>query len=191
MNPHPDQHFIEAILTNNTATIRLIYERFAGKICKMVLQNNGSEADAADLFQEALLAIYQRATNRDFVLTCPFEAYLYMICRNRWLNELYKKGVRKVTFTDPEGFNHGEDVFAQAEITRNQYERRNLLLQKMKELGEGCRQLLELSWSGLSMEQVAAKLNNSYGYVRKKKSECMAKLVALVKAAPGFSTLQW
>jgi DNA-directed RNA polymerase specialized sigma24 family protein len=92
---------------------------------------------------------------------------------------------------DTAGYNPGEDAFKEAEITQNQYERRNLLLQKLKELGEGCRRLLELSWSGLPMDEVAQKLQNTYGYVRKKKSECMAKLIALVKASPRFPNLQW
>jgi RNA polymerase sigma factor (sigma-70 family) len=114
-----------------------------------------------------------------------------MICKNRWINELNRKSGRTVTFMDTEGYSHGEDAFKEAEITHHQHERRNLLLQKVKELGDGCRQLLELSWSGLPMDKVAEKLQNTYGYVRKKKSECMAKLIALIKASPRFANLQW
>ena len=51
--------------------------------------------------------------------------------------------------------------------------------------------MLELSWSGMGMEEVAEKLENSYGYIRKKKSECMAKLIALIKGSPSFAILQW
>jgi RNA polymerase sigma factor (sigma-70 family) len=191
MTTHPDQQYIDALLNNDTTLLKELYDKYAGKIRGMVLKNNGSDADAADILQEALLAIYQRAKKQNFVLTCPLDAYLYLICKNRWINELNKKGVRKVTFTDTEGFNYNEDIFQNAEITQNQYERRSLLVQKLKELGEGCRQLLELSWSGLPMEEVAKKLQNTYGYVRKKKSECMAKLVTLVKASPQFGNLQW
>jgi RNA polymerase sigma factor (sigma-70 family) len=189
--PHPDQRYIEALLNNDTVLLQQLYQNNAGKIKAMVLKNNGTEADAADIFQEALLAIYQRAKKQNFILTCPLDAYLYMICKNRWINELNKRGVRRVTFTDTEGFNLGEDTFKDSEIVNNQHERRNLLLQKVKELGEGCRQLLELSWSGLPMDEVAKKLQNTYGYIRKKKSECMAKLIALVKASPRFANLQW
>lgn len=191
MTPHADQQYIEALLRNDRKLLEEIYAKYADKIKNMVLQNNGSEADAADIFQEALLAIYQRAKKQNFVLTCPLEAYLYLVCKNRWINELKRKGGRGVTFTDTEGFNMNEDVFKNAEITQNQYERRNLLVQKIKELGEGCRHLLELSWSGLPMDEVAKKLQNTYGYVRKKKSECMAKLITLVKTSPRFANLQW
>jgi RNA polymerase sigma factor (sigma-70 family) len=191
MTEHPDQRYIDALTGNNTVVLSELYQRYAPKIQAMVLKNNGTSADAADIFQEALVAVYQRAKKGNFILTCPLEAYLYMICKNRWINELNRKTGRTVTFIDTEGYNYSEDAFNEAEKMKNQQERRNLLLQKLKELGEGCRQLLELSWSGLPMDQVAKQLNNSYGYIRKKKSECMAKLISLVKSSPGFVKLQW
>jgi RNA polymerase sigma factor (sigma-70 family) len=191
MTPHPDQKYITALLNNDTVLLKQLYANYAVKISAMIQKNSGTEVDAADIFQEALLAIYQRAKRENFILTCPLDAYLYMICKNRWINELNRRSGRTVTFMDTEGYNHGEDSFKEAEIVHNQFERRNLLLQMVKELSDGCRQVLELSWSGLSMNDVAKKLQNTYGYVRKKKSECMAKLIALVKASPRFANLQW
>lgn len=190
--PHPDQQYIEALLNNDRPVLEEMYKKFAGKIKNMVLQNKGTLTDGADIFQEALMAIYQKAVAGTFVLTCPLEAYLYLICRNRWINELNRRGNRKVTFTDTEGYsNLGEDSFKNAEAVVNEQARRKLLEAKLEELGAGCRQLLKLSWSGKPMEEVAAILNNTYGYIRKKKSECMAKLIALVKQSPQFAALQW
>ncbi len=65
------------------------------------------------------------------------------------------------------------------------------VMDKVAMLGESCRQLLHLSWSGKSMEEVAGLLNITYGYARKKKSRCMAKLVTLVKQSPEFDSLKW
>ena len=41
------------------------------------------------------------------------------------------------------------------------------------------------------MDEVAKKLKVSYAYARKKKSECMAKLITLVKQSPKFNSLKW
>jgi hypothetical protein len=79
----------------------------------------------------------------------------------------------------------------EAEKQKNTENRHQLLQEKLLELGEGCRQLLRLSWSGISMEQVAQQLENTYGYVRKKKSECMGKLINLIKTSPNFANLTW
>lgn len=191
MTVHQDQQYINALVNNDTLLLKQLYDKYSGKIKNMVLKNNGTEADAADIFQDALLDIFQRAKDKGFVLTCPLDAYLYLVCKNKWINKLNKKASSGVTFTDTEGYNHTEDVFNNAAILQNQHERTILLAQKFKELGEGCRELLELSWTGISMMEVAEKLQNSYSYIKKKKSECMGKLIALVKKSPGFSNLQW
>ncbi len=188
---HTDQKYITALLNNDSLLLHELYNKYAGKITQMVLKNNGNVTDAADIFQEALLAIYQKAKNNNFQLTCPIEAYLYLICKNRWINELNKRGNRKVTFIEDGGYSFGEDVFNAATTTQNHQDRQKLLLDMFAQLGVGCKELLELSWSGIAMDEVANKLNNSYAYVRKKKSECVAKLIALVKSSPKFATLQW
>lgn len=188
---HPDQKYIEALLNNDLVLLDELYQKYSGKIKWMVLQNNGTEADAADIFQDALLSLYHKARTKGFVLTCPMDAFLYLICKNKWLNELSKRKSRPVTIIDAEGYNFGEDSFQLAEDCSLQEEKLNLLAEKITELGETCQELLHLSWSGKSMEEVAEKLHITYGYARKKKSECMAKLVTLVKQSARFNVLKW
>lgn len=189
---HPDQKYIVALVNNDPVLLNELYQKFSGKIKWMILQNNGTEADAADIFQEALLSIYNKARTGNFTLTCPLEAFLYLVCKNKWLNTLSKRKNQKVTNTDTDGFNQiGEDNFKLAEECVLQEQRRDLLAQKLNEMGKGCKDLLSLSWSGISMDEVAKKLNVSYAYARKKKSECMAKLIAMVKQAPNFNSLKW
>lgn len=190
---HPDQKYIYALVNNDAALLDELYRRFSGKIRWMVLQNSGTETDAADVFQDALLSIYQKARTGNFVLTCPLEAFLYLICRNKWMNELNKrKPYRSKALTgDEQQDDVGEDSFKLAEDCMTKNARKDLLMQKLTELGEGCRKLLKLSWSGLSMEEVANTLHVTYGYARKKKSECMARLITLVKESDQFNGLKW
>ena len=108
------------------------------------------------------------------------------------MNELSKKKSHKVTITDTAGYDSiGEDSFRLADDCRLREARMNLLKEKVSQLGESCRQLLQLSWCGNSMEEVATILNVTYGYARKKKSECMGKLVELVKQSSEFNSLKW
>jgi RNA polymerase sigma factor (sigma-70 family) len=188
---HSDHRYIIALVNNDTTVIEEIYQKYADKIRRMILQNNGDENDAADIFQESLMAIYHKARDQNFILTCPFEAFLYLVCKKKWINVLNKKKNQGVTFTDTAGYSSGEDSFQQASIVLQQDERKNLFQEKFAELEEGCRRLLQLSWSGKAMDEVAALLNVTYGYARKKKSECMSKLVKLVQQSPKFNTLKW
>lgn len=188
---HPDQKYIEALLNNDEVILDELYQKFSGKIKWMVLQNNGTEEDAADIFQDALISIYHKAKNQNFTLTCPLEAFLYIVCRNTWLSQLSRKKSGPVTMTDIGVYTIAEDSFKLAEECMQSQGRRDLLYEKLSELGESCRQLLHLSWKGKPMDEIAQMLNVTYGYARKKKSECMAKLIVLIKQSSKYQSLKW
>jgi len=190
-NPHSDTKYIKALINNDTQLLDEMYIRFSGKIKMMVLQNAGSDADADDIMQDALVAIYHKAAAGNFVLTCPFEAFLYTVCKNLWLMQLRKKSRQPVTKNDDGQYDTGTDVFKDAEAIITNNERRLLLEKKFDQLGEGCRKVLELAWSGKPLNEVAALLNNTYAYIRKKKSECMGKLSELIKQSPEYKALLW
>jgi RNA polymerase sigma factor (sigma-70 family) len=190
-HPHPDQKYINALLNNDALVLNELYQKFAGKIKLMVLQNNGTEADAADIVQDALLMIYQKAKSKGFILTCPFDAFFYIICKNKWITELNKRNTHTIKWSQDEKYDAlGEDSFKLAEELRVEQERKDLLLLKFKELSDGNKKLLYLSWSGKSMEEVAQILNVSYGYARKKKSYCIMKLIELVKQSPEYAAIK-
>ncbi|MEP7255834.1 MAG: sigma-70 family RNA polymerase sigma factor [Ferruginibacter sp.] len=191
MIAHPDHKYIEALAKNDSVLIEEIYRRYATGIKRMVVKNSGSETDAADLFQEVLIELHRKATTQNFVLTCPFEAFLHLVCRNRWINELHKRKGHTVTISGDEGFSVNENVAENYEALLTVEKRKNLIEEKLANMGEGCRDLLSLSWSGKPLQEVAQILNFTYAYVRKKKTECMSKLISLVKEAPGFSALKW
>ncbi len=191
---HPDQKYIHALLHNDSAVLNELYYRYAGKIRHLVLQNNGTVSEAADLFQEALFSIYRQAKEKTFLLTCPFEAYLYQVCKNKWRKQLKSRWKQSVTNADPEGYSNmpaGWDGFGPAEDSGTAQSRKDLIREKLAELGASCRQLLCLSWSGLPMEEVAQALGITYGFARKKKSGCMARLIGLVRQSPRFNSLKW
>jgi len=187
--PHIDQQYIQALLDNDRKGIEEIYEKFSERIRRFVTSNNGSVKDAQDIFQEALISIYQKARKENFVLTCPFEAFLYLVCRSKWMNELKKRQKAGVTIQELKGFHDEQDAQRLAEVASKEEAKDALFQQAFSTLSEGCRKLLRLSWTGEHMEKVAQQLEVSYGYVRKKKSECVAKLMERIKVSPDFERL--
>ena len=178
---HTDQRYITGLLQNDTALVREIYDRFAGKVKGYILQNSGSEDDAADIFQESLIDIYQQAQHKDLKLTCPFEPFLLMVCKRKWLNELKKRGRQGVTKDPDDVFDLGEDVFALAEQMQVQEEKASLFMNMFQKLGERCREIINKCLGNKPQDEVAEELGVSYAYLRKKKSECMAELIKLIK----------
>lgn len=192
MYVHQDHRYIVALVQHDSALIREIYERYSDMVRQLVLRNNGTEEDAADVMQESLLAISRQAVNNNLVLTCPLGAFLYRVAKGRWLNELKKKHRQPVTIADVEGFSSDGDQHpvALAEQTLNADRRESLFWEKFQELGERCRELLQLSWMGNSMEKVAEQMGVTYGYARKKKTECITRLVELVQKSGEYENLR-
>lgn len=177
---HEDQRYITALLNNNVALVNEIYKKCAGKVKSFILFNNGSADDAADIFQEALVDIYNQAKYKNLELTCPFEPFLLLICKRKWFNELKKRAISPVTKGEDDLLHIGEDTFEQAEILEGQKEQAALFLKAFEKLGARCKEIISWSMKGEAQEKVAETLGVTYGYLRKKKSECMASLVKLI-----------
>ena len=159
--------------------VREIYSKYAGKIRHYIIANSGNEDDASDILQEALIDIYNQAKNKQLQLTCPFEPYLLLVCKRKWLNLLKKRGREPVT-KEVEDVSIGEDVFALAEQMQQNDQRMQLFLQCFEKLGDTCKEIIKKCLGGEDQELIAVQLKVTYGYLRKKKSECMAALTKMI-----------
>jgi len=187
--PHEDHIYIEALLKNDSRVLSNIYEKFSHKIISYVRKNNGNSDDAQDIIQETLVTIYHQAKEKNFMLTCPFDAYFYLLCKRRWLNELKKRGNNRVTILDDDT-SITEEQEQQVEETEIFEKQSQLFESKFKELGGKCQELLKTTFKIKSMEKVAEILGVTYGYARKKKSQCMGELTQLVKNSKEFHQLK-
>ncbi|GGC44902.1 hypothetical protein GCM10011386_41460 [Parapedobacter defluvii] len=187
---HPDQRFINYLRNNDSQGIAEIYRLYANKIVRMISHNNGNDADAADILQEALIDIYRLSADGKFVLTCPFEAFLVTVCKRKWLNVLKKKTRNPVTKSLDEGFTFERNDETEANVHADQLERENAVMQVLETMGSTCRDIIKACMGKEHQEKVAEQLGLTYGYLRKKKSECMAQLGKLVNAHPLFNREQ-
>jgi len=179
---HLDQRYIVGLVNNDTVIINEIYKRCTAKIKSWIVFNNGSDDDAADIFQEALMDVYRQAKYKSLELTCPFEPYILLICKRKWLNELKKRSILPVTNKEEDLLHIGEDTFANADYLENQEAQSKSFFKAFEKLGERCREIIWWSMKGEAQETVAETLGVTYGYLRKKKSECMASLIKMVQS---------
>lgn len=187
---HPDYKYVLALIQNEHEMIQEIYRLFFPKIKRLITRNSGSHEDAKDIFQEALLAVYDQAKRSDFRISCPFDAYLYSVCRNLWLSQLRKRKKQGVTVKDTEQSVETKDALILAEETTTNQSKRKLFIEMFDKLGESCQAILSRNWKGLSIKLISEELGISYGYARKKKSECVARLTQLVQKHPEYHRLR-
>ncbi|RZK81328.1 MAG: sigma-70 family RNA polymerase sigma factor [Pedobacter sp.] len=181
-NLHIDQRMVDGLINNDHMIINEIYKRCATKVKSWITFNNGSEDDAADVFQEALMDIYNQAKYKSLELTCPFEPYLLLICKRKWLNQIKKKSILPVTNLEEDLLNIGEDTFANADFLEDQAKQSAMFYSAFGKLGDRCKEIITWSMKGEAQEKVAETLGVTYGYLRKKKSECMASLIKIVQS---------
>ncbi|HEV7783428.1 MAG TPA: sigma-70 family RNA polymerase sigma factor [Chitinophagaceae bacterium] len=135
---------------------------------KYIITNNGSAEDVKDIFQDALVVLYKKACDGDYVLYGSLKTYVLTIVKNLWLQELRRRkkipageadaDIADVVVPEEEpGFFNAKTAF-------------NLL-------GEKCRQLLILFYfKKKSFREIATELAFSDERVAKnQKYRCMEK----------------
>ena len=187
---HEDQLYIDGLLSNNSSIIESIYKKFAPKVTYYIKMNSGSADEAQDVIQEVLITIYNQAKTKGLELTCPFDAYFFLLCKRKWLNELKKSYNKEVTIKD-ENVSIDKDVEKLAIETEEQDEKQSLFDEMFQKLGEKCQEVLKLSFVTKTMEEVANKMNVTYAYVRKKKSICTGQLTELIQQSNRYQSIKY
>ena len=184
---HEDQKYIEGLLKNNSFIIQAIYDKFVPKVINYIKQNSGDEDQAKDVIQDTLITIYNQAKEKNLQITCPFDAYFFLLCKRKWLNVI-KKNTKEVTINEAV-LSKGDDAHELALETALFGEKQVLFNTMFEKLGNACKELIKATFKIKSMEEVATSLGVTYAYARKKKSLCIGQLTKLVQESPRFKQL--
>lgn len=186
---HPDQIYIEGLAENNAVVIQSIYKQFVPKVVFYIKNNSGDQDQAQDVVQEIMIMLYNQAKSKKLQLSCPFDAYFFLLCKRKWLNELKKSSNKKVTIQDD--FTSKDESTEEMVFETEAFDEKQQLFDMMfQKLGAKCQELLQLSFTIKSMEEVAEKLSVTYGYVRKKKSLCIGQLTQWIQETNRFKSLK-
>jgi RNA polymerase sigma factor (sigma-70 family) len=179
-----DHNYLEAIRTGNTDGLRNIYREFLPGIRRLITRNGGSADDAMDIFQDALVILYEKCRSANgLTLTSSFYTLLYGICRNLWGNRLQKKSRSEVTL--PDDLKLQDDTDLQRLIIREEENR--IFWDAFRKLGKECQALLQLFFEQKKMEEIAETLSlSSVSYAKKRKFQCKEQLVNWVQHDPRY-----
>src|SRR5688572_29041565 len=83
-----ERELLKALGNNNRQAAEKIYLDNFNLIQRLVINNNGNGDDARDIFQEAMIVLYEHARNPGFELTCQIKTYLFSVSRRLWLKRL-------------------------------------------------------------------------------------------------------
>lgn len=180
-----DPVFLKQLQRGESKAIRQLYTVAFSSCANMIVSNNGSEEDARDIFQEALLVFIKKLQTSDFKLTAQPKTYLYAVCRNLWLKQLQKRKKTKSTvqIDDPNNMVplvHVDGV-EEKKILETKHE---LISEILDQLNGDCRELLlSFYFKKMPLKEIAKIMDYSDGFVKVKKKRCMDALKKKVLAA--------
>jgi RNA polymerase sigma factor (sigma-70 family) len=177
INNH-EQLLLQGLATNEQKAIETIYRDNYGIIQSFILKNNGYPEDARDVFQEAMIILYEKATSESFELTCQIKTYLYSVCRRLWLKRLQQTQRHTATIE-----NVVETITVDDDMAIHEKKDADFILMEsaLAKIGEPCKGLLE---SFYLQKKTMPEIAKSFGYTnadnaKTQKYKCLVRLKKL------------
>jgi RNA polymerase sigma factor (sigma-70 family) len=169
-----NNHIVEQLRSgDNQKAIAKLYQAFHS-IHNFIRNNGGDEADAQDVFQDALLILYRNAQKPEFKLTCAAGTYLYSVSRFIWKDVLKKRN--KEIKTDFEKY-QTEMIVSDVERFQEQQLQTSKLARIMEQLGNKCKMLLQAYYyKKMSMKDIANTFEySSVNSAKTQKYKCIER----------------
>ena len=185
MNTAIEINYLQGIAENNFAVLQHIYKESLPEVVKYIQRNSGGIDDAKDVFQEAILVIFNKIKQEELTLTTTFHIYLFSICKRIWLKKLRSKSSQVLPLSATWGLtieNEYEEQFLKSRKWK-------LFNAKLESLAEECRKVLQMLFNGQSGREIAAEMGYTEDYAKRKKYKCKLSLMDLVRKDPEFKAL--
>jgi RNA polymerase sigma factor (sigma-70 family) len=141
-------------------------------VINYVLKNSGDEDEARDLFQDAIVVLWQKVSGGDFVLTSKISTFLFGVCQNIWQKELKRKLK-----------NSGEMQEGSHEIELDKEEKIRIIHESLNKLGASCKEILVYYYfENRNMTDIAELMGfGSSDTAKSKKYKCKQELDRYIK----------
>lgn len=179
-NIERDRELLLGLARNDDKALATIYTENFPSVLRMVLQYKGSEDDAKDLFQEAMIILYEKVQQGEFDLYSKLKTFLYAICRHLWLKKQQNGSWQLALPDELAEILPGEDLNITQEHQQKDLQF-TIMEQAMGNMGEPCKTILEDYYvRKMSMQEIAEK----FGYTnsenaKNQKYKCLMRLKKL------------
>lgn len=164
--------------TKDNQAFEILYVEYFNMAKYFIIKNNGNISEAKDVFQDAIIVLFEKTKNPNFNITCTLKTYIYSIVRNLWLKVLSKKK-KTVSLTDFE-------KYYKIEIEGYDFEKDikiNKVLEAIKKLGDKCKKILTgFYFEKKKMDLIAEELGyTNANNAKNQKYKCMQQLKKIVR----------
>jgi len=170
-----EKTLLQGLAYNDKKAVEAIYSENYNMVQSLIISNNGSSDDAKDIFQEAMIVLYEKARSGTFELNCQIKTYVYSVCRRLWLKRLQQTNRYTEVGSNLEGIVAVEDDVEEHAKRNTEFE---MMEKAIGSLGEPCKSLLEAFYlQKKNMQEIAV----GFGYTnaenaKNQKYKCLMRL---------------
>ncbi len=176
MNPdYKEQDLLDGLANGDKTAIETIYKENFNMVQSLIINNNGTIHEAKDVFQEAMIVLFEKARSGTFELNCQIKTYVYSVSRRLWLKRL--KQLNRYS-TEMENFSELVSVEEDVEEHEKRDEEFVIMEKAIVNLGEPCKSLIEAFYiQKKNMQDIATE----FGYTnadnaKNQKYKCLMRL---------------
>jgi len=169
-----ESFLLAGLAKNDKKAVEQIYKENYSLIQALIINNNGSADDAKDIFQEAIIVLFEKVQTGNFELHCQIRTFLYSVSRRLWLKRLLHQNRFSIT----DGMEETVSVEDEVEVHEQRNEEFNMMEKALGGLGEPCKSLLEAFYmEKKNMQDIASR----FGYTnaenaKNQKYKCLMRL---------------
>src|SRR6185295_9430869 len=123
---------------NDRKSVETIYRDNYNMVQVLVINNNGSVDEAKDVFQEAMIVLYEKVRSGTFELNCQIKTYVYSVLKRLWLKLLQQLSRYSGAIENLDGVIPVEEEIELHEKRNAEFEMMN---KAIGSLGEPCKSL--------------------------------------------------
>lgn len=134
-----DAETLAGLKNKEEGAYTILYKFYYPMVEKFVINNNGTEDDAKDIFQETIIILLEKVPMDDFELTSSLKTYIYSISNNLWLKRL--REAKRISQVEV------KEVFEQLHNNNGNagtQEKATKVNSLMGKISEHCRKMLDL-----------------------------------------------
>lgn len=190
MKNYSDEQILKGILRHDNLILQYIYKQFYYKVNMFIKKNSGTEDDANDVFQEAIIVIYRKLKENDLVFaSSSFQGYLFTVSRYIWLKQLEQKRIEQEKINETLPFQ--EDIYDDNLMELVEKNEKYGLYQKhFKTLSTDCQKLLQLFFEKVPLSEIARIMGyKGENYAKTRKFKCKELLISRIKQDTEFKKI--
>ena len=169
---------LKGLAANDKQAIETIYRGNFAMIQSFILNNSGSQDYARDIFQEAMIVLFEKSRLDSFELSSQLKTYIYSVCRRLWLKRLQQLQRFGSLIENVE-----ETVSVEEDLEMHEKHNADFIIMEnaMSKIGEPCKSLLDAYYiQKKNMQKIAV----DFGYTnadnaKTQKYKCLVRLKKL------------